>query len=205
MAIAKADATEKQGTAEAAVAKLKFEAEAEGINQKAEAMKLFEEAGQSHEEFKLELEKQKTVELAELDVQKDVAAEQAKIMGEALKSAKIDIVGGETEFFDKITNAITNGKAIDRTVDNSKALSDVKETFFNGDPEYFKGQIANWIEDFGISSEDMKNLSISAVIGKMLGASPDATTTNDLTALLNATTRFGIAGEKAEKVLKSIG
>ncbi|MFT4548487.1 MAG: flotillin, partial [Verrucomicrobiales bacterium] len=86
-----------------------------------------------------------------------------------------------------------------------KALTDVKETFFNGDPEYFKGQIKNWIDDFGITSEDMKNLSISAVIGKMLGASPDAKTANDLTSLLNATTRFGMAGEKADKVLKSIG
>lgn len=203
--IAKAEATQMQGTAEAAVSKLKFEAEAEGITQKAGAMKLFEEAGQSHEEFKLELEKAKTVELAELRVQKDIAAEQAKIMAEALKSANIDIVGGETEFFDKITSAITTGKAIDRTVNNSKALTDVKETFFNGDPEYFKGQIKNWIDDFGITSEDMKNLSISAVIGKMLGASPDAKTANDLTSLLNATTRFGMAGEKADKVLKSIG
>ena len=203
--LAKADATEKQGSAEAVVSKLKFEAEADGINQKAQAMKLFEEAGQEHEEFKLELEKQKAVELAEIHVQKDIAAEQSKIVGEALKSANIDIVGGESEFFDKITSAITTGKAIDRTVDNSKALSDVKDTFFNGDPEYFKGQIKTWIDDFGITSEDMKNLSISAVIGKMLGASPDAKTTNDLTGLLNATTRFGIAGEKAEKVLKSIG
>ena len=66
-------------------------------------------------EFKLELEKQKIVELAELRVQKDVATEQAKIMGEALKSANIDIVGGEIEFFDKITSAITTGKAIDRS------------------------------------------------------------------------------------------
>ena len=203
--VAKADATEKQGTAEATVSKLKFDAEADGINKKAEAMKLFEEAGQSHEEFKLELEKQKTVELAELRVQKDVAAEQAKIMGEALKSAKIDIVGGETEFFDKITNAIATGKAIDRTVDNSAALSDIKDTFFNGDPEYFKSQIASWIDQFGVSSEDMKNLSISAVVGKMISASPDEKTTNALTSLLNATQRFGISDQKAEKVLKAIG
>jgi len=203
--LANADATEKQGTAEASVSRLKFEAEADGINKKAEAMKLFEEAGQSHEEFKLELEKEKAVELAEIEIKRDVATEQAKIVGEALKSANIDIVGGETEFFDKITNAITTGKAVDRTVNNSRALSDVKDTFFNGDPEYFKGQIANWIDDFGITSEDMKNMSISAVIGKMLGASPDEKTTNSLTSLLNATTRFGIAGEKAEKVIKSIG
>ncbi|MEM9237888.1 MAG: flotillin family protein, partial [Verrucomicrobiota bacterium] len=57
--VAQADATQKQGTAEAEVDRLKFEAEAEGIHKKAEAMKLFEEAGQDHEEFKLELDKKK--------------------------------------------------------------------------------------------------------------------------------------------------
>jgi len=203
--LAKAEATEKQGTAEANVSRLKFEAEADGINKKAEAMKLFEEAGQSHEEFKLELDKQKAVELAEIHVQRDIAAEQSKVVGEALKSANIDIVGGETEFFDRITSAITTGKSIDRAVDNSRALSDVKDTFFNGDPEYFKTQIATWIDQFGVTSEDMKNMSISAVIGKMLSASPDEKTANSLSSLLNATNRFGIAGEKAEKVIKSIG
>lgn len=43
--IAKADAAEKQGGIEAEVACLKATAEAEGINKKAEAMKLFNEAG----------------------------------------------------------------------------------------------------------------------------------------------------------------
>ena len=46
--------------------------------------------------------------------------------------------GGETQFFDRITNAITTGKVVDRTVGNSQVLDDVKETFFNGDPDYFK-------------------------------------------------------------------
>ena len=132
--LAKAEATEKQGTAEATVDRLKFEAEAEGINKKAEAMKLFEEAGQEHEEFKLELEKEKAVELAEIDVQRQIAEQQAIVVGEALKSANIDIVGGETQFFDRITNAITTGKAVDRTVDNSRVLGDVKENLLQRRP-----------------------------------------------------------------------
>ena len=124
---AKADATEKHGTAEAKVIEMKQLAEAKGITEKAEAMKLFEEAGQGHEEFKLQLEKEKDVELAGIDVQRKIAAEQARVVGEALKSAKIDIVGGEAEFFDKITSAVTTGKSVDRAVDNSDTLGLVEK------------------------------------------------------------------------------
>ena len=67
------------------------------------------------------------MELAGIDVQREIAAEQARVVSEALKSAKIDIVGGEAEFFDKITTAITAGKAVDRAVDNSDTLALVEK------------------------------------------------------------------------------
>ena len=53
-------------------------------------MKLFEEAGQEHEEFKLELEKAQTIELAEIDVQRQIAEQQAIVVGEALKYLEIE-------------------------------------------------------------------------------------------------------------------
>lgn len=198
--LAKADATEKQGTAEATVDRLKFEAEAEGINKKAEAMKLFEEAGQEHEEFKLELEKEKAVELAEIDVQRQIAEQQAVVVGEALKSANIDIVGGETQFFDRITNAITTGKAVDRTVDNSRVLGDVKETFFNGDPEYYKSQMASWIDQYGIETEDIKNLSVGALLGNLIVKADDENR-NKLLTFLNAAERFNLKETPAKDLL----
>ena len=95
-------------------------------------MKKYNDAGKEHEEFKLELEKEKAVELAEIEVRAKVAAKHSEVMSEALKSANIDIVGGETEFFDKITHAITQGKSIDRLVDNSETLTTVRDTFFHG-------------------------------------------------------------------------
>jgi len=198
--LAKADATEKQGAAEATVDRLKFEAEAEGITKKAGAMKLFEEAGQEHEEFKLELEKEKAVELAQIDVQRQIAEQQAVVVGEALKSANIDIVGGETEFFDRITKAITTGKVVDRTVDNSRVLGDVKETFFNGDPEYYKSQIASWIDQYGIETEDIKNLSVGALLGNLISQSK-GDDQNKLLGFLNAAERFGIKDQPAKKFL----
>ena len=192
------------GLGEAEVLKAKGMADAEAIELKAAAMKLFEEAGQEHEEFKLELDKEKEVELAEIDVQRQIAAEQAVVVGEALKSANIDIVGGETEFFDRITNAITNGKVVDRIVDNSRVVGDVKETFFNGDPDYFKSQLSTWIQDFGIETEDLKNLSVSALLGKLMTDASGEKRTK-LIGMLGAAERFGLSDAKAGELLKKLG
>ena len=198
--VATADATQKQGTADAEVSRLKFQAEAEGITKKAEAMKLLEEAGQSHEEFKLRLEKEKAVDLAGIHIQKDIAEAQARVMGEAMKSAKIEIIGGEGKFFDQIAGAISRGKSVDRMVANSEVLSDVKETFFNGDPDYFKAQLREWAGQFGVSSEDVKNLTVGAALAQFLG-SASGETRSKLISLLGAADRFGLADEKASKVL----
>ncbi|MDI1314270.1 hypothetical protein, partial [Prosthecobacter sp.] len=182
--LAKAEASQKQGTADAEVTQLKLAAEADGITKKAQAMKLLENAGREHEEFKLTLEKEKAIELAQINIQKDIAAAQANVLGEAMKSAKIEIIGGESQFFDKITNAIGNARAIDRMVEGSRTLTDVKETFFTGDPDYFKSQLKNIIDQFGLTSEDTKNLTLSALFSKLIGLNPDATTLNKLTGMI---------------------
>ena len=199
-----AEATAKEaaaiGMGEADVMRAKGEADASAIEQKAAAMKLFEEAGQEHEEFKLELDKEKAVELAEIDVQRQIAEQQAIVVGEALKSANIDIVGGETQFFDRITNAITTGKTVDRTVNNSRVLGDVKETFFNGDPEYYKQQMAKWIDEYGFATEDIKNLSVGALLGSMIKKS-DGENKDKLVDFLNTAERFNIKDKPASEFL----
>jgi uncharacterized membrane protein YqiK len=199
--LAKAEATRKQGSAEAEVQRLKLEAEADGIHKKAEAMKLFEEAGQAHEEFKLNLDKEKAVELAQIHIQKDIAEAQAAVLGEAMKSAKIEIIGGENRFFDQITSAIARGKSVDRLVEHSETLRDVKETFFNGDPEYFKAQLREWASQFGLTANDVQDLSVAAILGKLIvDASGD--TRRKLLTFLGAADRFDLADKKAVDVLK---
>ncbi|MBK8038067.1 MAG: flotillin family protein [Verrucomicrobiaceae bacterium] len=193
VALAKAEASQKQGTVDAEVTQLKLAAEADGITKKAQAMKLLEDAGRQHEEFKLNLDKDKAIALAEISIQKDIAAAQAGVLGEAMKSAKIEIVGGETQFFDKITNAIGNARAIDRMVEGSRTLTDVKETFFNGDPDYFKAQLKTIVDQFGLTAEDTKNLTLSALFAKLIGLNPDAGTLNKLTSMIGAAGRFGLS------------
>lgn len=199
--LAKADASQKQGTVDAEVTQLKLAAEADGITKKAQAMKLLENAGREHEEFKLTLDKDKAVALAEINIQKDIAAAQAGVLGEAMKSAKIEIVGGETQFFDKITSAIGTARAVDRMVEGSRTLTDVKETFFNGDPDYFKAQLKTVVDQFGLTAEDTKNLTLSALFAKLIGLNPDATTLNKLTGMIGAASRFGLTEQTVAGLL----
>ncbi len=166
--IVKAKVLELTAEAEAKAIEMKSVAEAKGIKEKAGSMKVLDESGRGHEEFKLELEKEKEIELAKISIQKEVAEAQASVIREALKSAKIDIVGGETMFFDKIIGSIAQGKSYDRLVDNSKVLTDVKETFITGDPEYFRKQLQDLMARFNLGSDDLKNLSIAAAIQKMM-------------------------------------
>jgi uncharacterized membrane protein YqiK len=198
---AKAAALEKEGTAEATVMQKKFDAEAEGINKKAEAMKLFHDAGKEHEEFKLRLNKDKDVELAAIDVQRQIAAEQSEIVGQALKSARIDIVGGDSEFFDRIVNSVTGGKSVDRYVNNSYVLRDLKETFINGDPEYFERKMTAFLDQFPVSSADVQNLSVAAVLGKMLGLADTDAARSDLEHLLEMAHNAGLARKPAATVV----
>ncbi len=180
---ADAAATEKMGLAEAraikerllaeaagkeaeavAIEKLML-AEAEGLAKKGEAMKAMDGVGREHEEFRLQLDVQKQIALEKLEATVAIAAKQAEIMAKAFEQANINIVGGDGEFFDKFVNAVAVGKSIDGTLDNSKALQAVLKDHLSGN--------ANLIDDIGkmvsgLSSRDMRDLTLSAVLGKML-------------------------------------
>ncbi|WP_231943603.1 flotillin family protein [Aeoliella mucimassa] len=193
---AMAEAKEKDGTAEANVMKLKFSSEANGITEKAKAMKLFDGVGREHEEFKLRLNKDKDIEIAAIQAQQEIAEAQSTLVGEALKSARIDIVGGESEFFDKIVDSVKGGKAVDRFIHNSEVLTDVKNTFFNGNSEYFKEKTQQLVDQFNLSPDDVKDLSISALILKMLGMTDADETRSELNRLLDTVHQLGVSDKR---------
>jgi flotillin len=201
---AKAHATANFGKAEASVIREKAVAESEGIEKKAEAMKLFDGVGREHEEFKLQLRKDLDLELAEVEARKAIAREQAMLVGEALKSAKIDIVGGEATFFERIVNAVSNGKSVDRLVTSSAVLTDVSNTLFTGDPEAFTNQIKTFAGRFGITSEDLKNLTVSALLARMTSLADDQDTLSALGRLSDAAKQLNLGGRKAASLLPSL-
>ncbi len=197
---AEADVIAKRGEAEAGALNQHYSAEAEGVAAKAEAMKKLDGVGKEHEEFKLHLDKEKAVELAEIEIKAKIAAEQAAVLAEALKQANIDIVGGDGQFFDRIINSITSGKQVDRMVGNSEVLSDIKSTFFNGSPEYFQRKVRQFVGQFGIDAEDAKNLTVAALVTRMISLSSDDMLKSELQNLLGAAKSAGLADKKVGKL-----
>lgn len=179
---AEAEGIKDKELATAAGIEAKGLAEAKGIEEKAKAMKLLHAASQQHEEFRLKLAKERDVELAALEVQQQIAEAHSNIVGEALKNANIDIVGGENDFFEKVVRAVGNGKSVDRLVNSSATLTDIKKTFFNGDADHFKTQLRQWVKDFGVSTEDLKNLTVAALIAKLMASTKD----NSIQSLLKS-------------------
>jgi len=201
-ALAEAGAVREKELAVAAGIEAKGHAEAKAIEEKAKAMKLLHEAGQQHEEFRLRLNKERDVELAAIQVDRDIAHAHSEVVGEALKHAKIDIVGGENDFFEKIVRSVGRGKSVDRTMENSTTLSDIKSALFQDGPEAVKTRLSQWVADFGLKSEDVKNLTVAALLAKMIAGTKD----NALLAALNAATETaqaaGLADRPASEVLK---
>jgi uncharacterized membrane protein YqiK len=213
---AEADATKKIGTAEAEVIKAKavaneekgmvenkvlgerYSVEAKGVEDKGVAMKKLDAIGKDHEEFKLKLDKDKEIELARIKIQKDIADAQAHVIAQALMSSNIEIVGGETMFFDKIIGSITQGKQVDKIVNNSEIISDIKDQFFDSsDGSNFKDKIADFIKQFGISTNDVKNLTISALIMKLIKENDDEHNQGVLANLLDIAKSLGISDKTA--------
>ena len=195
---AKAEAIKHQGIAEAEVIKEKAFAEAAGIEEKAEAMKKLDGVGKEHEEFKLRLDKELKVDLAEINIQKDIADAQADVIGEALKAANIDIVGGETMFFDQIIGQITKSKGIDRLVKHSDNIQDVKNAILGSDDVKgnLLGKIKEFTDQYGIGSEDIKNLTISKLLLNLQNKAGSAEEQNNFMNLFNLASALGLSDTK---------
>ncbi|MDN3593904.1 flotillin family protein [Zunongwangia endophytica] len=195
---AKSEASRKEGKAAADVIRDKALADAAGIEEKAAAMKKLDGVGKEHEEFKLKLDKELQVDLAHINIQKDIADAQAHVISDALKAAKIDIVGGETMFFDQIIGQITRGKGFDRLVQNSSNIQDLKDSILGSDD--IKGNLLTKVREFsekyGISSEDIKNLTIANLIMELKGRSNDQNEQTMLGNLFNLAKGLGLSDQR---------
>lgn len=201
-----AEAIEKVGRAEASVDRQKalaaadgirekLKAEAEGLTEKAAGMAAMDDATRGHEEYRLRLEAEKEIRLAGLDVQKDVAKEQAAVLAAGLEKADIDIVGGESMFFDKVVGAIGVGKGIDGFVEHSDVARSLTRPWLDGDrslPEDLTRLLGS------VSTDDVKNLTLSALLMQRIrGGGTDGAKAQEL---LDHAERLGVADAAVSSV-----
>ena len=185
---AQAAGLSQKGAAEAKVTQEKMEAEAAGLAQKAEAMKELDGIGREHEEFRLRLEKQKDIEMASIQANKDIADARAEILKQALATAKINIVGGDGQFFERFINAVSVGKSMDGFIDNSNSVQQVFGHYLDGN-----GNLpADLMETLqGMSTSDIQRLSVSSLIGRLM-VNADEGTRGKLQSLIDRARELGV-------------
>lgn len=164
-----AEVADQKGEAEARVLELKLEAEARGIAQKADAMKKLDGVGREHEEFKIRLEAEKAIRLADIAVAKDVAQAQSNVLGEAMKHANIDIVGGEMQFVNSILNAVNQGRRIDGLLNGSSHLNQLSQSLLQGgsNGDGLLSQIGSLVRRAGLSTADLRDLTLAALLAQL--------------------------------------
>lgn len=173
LGLAEAVAIREKGHAEADATQTKMFAEAEGIAKKMTAMKAMEGTAREHEEFRLRLDNERVIRLQGLDIQAKIATEQAKLMGEALKNAKIDIVGGDGQFFDRFVNAVTLGKSIDAVMQKSTTASTVAEEYLTG-ARSLPADLKEVLSRPSLDAGELKDLSVAALLAKLMGGAGGA-------------------------------
>ena len=108
---------------------------------------------------------------------------------------------GSSHVSEQITSAVKGGKAIDRFVYNSRVATDIKQTFFDGNPTYFHDKLTSLVDQFNLSTDDIKDLSIAALIAKMLGTAKSDDLRTQLTTLLGMAGSAGIADQRVSKLV----
>jgi len=186
---ADAEVVEKRGIAEAVAIEKKLSAEANGLAEKAEAMKALDGVGREHEEFRLRLDMERQVALDSVQARIQIAEHQAQVMGAAFDQAKINIVGGDGQFFDRFINAVSMGQTTDALLDNSETAQQLLKGYMEGEeslPADLKEILAG-----KLTAENLKNLSLTAFLSQ-LSVKAEGKTRTKLNALIHRAKELGL-------------
>jgi hypothetical protein len=124
-------------------------------------MRVLDERSREHEEFRLTLEKERTVELETIKARKEQAQAQADVLGKSLANAKFNIVGGDGAFFDRYVKAIGVGQSIEGALGESPTLRKIARDFTSDtslDPE-----VAALVERFAKGDKDAQKKLLGMV------------------------------------------
>ena len=162
-----AEALAKMGVAEAHNIDVKFNAEARGLKEKFEAMKAMSQETREHEEYRMRLERAHLETLKQIEAQQLIAKEQAEVLGVALRNARIDIVGGQGDYFDSFVRALSVGKGIDAAVNKSDTLQVAFKEQLAGERDVVE-DVKQILGAAGQSSGELQSLTVSALIARVM-------------------------------------
>ena len=128
---AAAVAEREKGLAAADVIREKGKAEADGLTDKFTAMNSMSEQAREFEEFRMKLELAFQEAMASIDANKVIAKEQAEVLATALQKAKIEIVGGEGNYFESFAKSLSVGNAVNGMVGKSPMIQAALDRLLN--------------------------------------------------------------------------
>ncbi|EHN80203.1 SPFH domain-containing protein [Streptomyces coelicoflavus] len=185
---AEAEGARAKALAEAEAIGGKLKAEAAGLTEKAAAMAALDDASRGHEEYRLRLEAEKDIRLAGLDVQRQVAEAQATVLATGLENADIDIVGGDSVFFDRLVSSVSLGKGVDGFVKHSETAQALAGPWLDGSSN-FTDDLTRVLGSF--STGDVQNLTVSALLMKLMKSG--GTDAGQMQRLLDRAGELGLA------------
>jgi uncharacterized membrane protein YqiK len=170
--VAGADALVKTGDAEAHAVEAKFQAEARGLREKFDAMQAMNDQTREHEEYRMRLEQAHVETLKGIEAQTAIAKDQAEVLGTALANAKIDIVGGQGDYFDQFVRALSLGKGIDGVISKSNTLQVALKDHLAGERDLV-GDVRDLVGALGSSAGELQNLTVAGLLAKVMREGDD--------------------------------
>lgn len=199
----KSKSIELEGLAEAKVLQEKALVEAQRIEAEAKATAHMDDAIKDLERFKLQLNQEKELALAKYEMQQELTKAQALVMAEAVKSSDIKIIGGESQVYDKIINSISMGESVESFFETSSVATEVKDNLLDSsDGKNIIGKVRGYIDQFGVTTEDIKNLSVAGLLNKMKNMTNDDLQKTWLESALTTAEKTGIAATAASTFIK---
>jgi len=164
-----ANAIEKMGLADATRVRAMGLAEAESSEAQYKAMASIDPEVRQHEINKLNIDKDKDVQLQAIKTNGEIAAKNAEVMAAAMSKADIKMIGGG-DMFDTIRNSLVSGQALDARME-SDVMKGLFGQYVNGEKDLVK-DIKEVLQSSDVSTGDVGNLMLASGLAKFLQANP---------------------------------
>lgn len=163
--LAEAEVVKEKGAAEGAAIEARIRGEAEGLDVKADSMRKLEGVGKDHEEFRLRLEAETKVRMAAVEGDVLVGRANAEAVAASLANAKIDIVGGEQLFVDRLLDARGQGRRIDE-IAGSRTVGSVLRPYREGEANLI-GDVSGALGSIG--TRGLADISLARFLDGLAG------------------------------------
>lgn len=165
-----AEAVEKMGLADATRVRAMGLAEAESSEAQYKAMASIDPEVRQHEINKLNIDKDKDVQLQAIKTNGEIASKNAEVMAAAMAKADIKMIGGG-DMFETIRKSIISSEALDARMESSDVLKGVFGKYTSGEKDLVQ-DLKEVLQSSEVSTGDVGGLMLASGIAKWLQANP---------------------------------